>query len=397
MNGKQTPPAGLITTSNRPAARPAKRELPPWIGAMLGVLFLGTLGYLQRDRFLTGQNDFVQLYAGSRLSGTPRLYDPEASKEVHRQVLGVWLESVYYSRPPFYALFLRPLGKLPYKAAYWTFESLSLLALIAFLGIWTPRCRELPLFVSLCLPLLANILTGQDLAFVLLAAALAIGAMRRNWDYAAGLLLSLCAIKIHLFALVPVVLLIHRRWRVLQGGAAGGLVLLSVSFISDGGDWPKRYLALISNPELHPGAEHMPTLRGLVYAFTGAEAPGAVAALSLVVLLAVIHIGRRGNLEFGLAFALVGGLLICYHAYLQDCTILLLVFVLVLEHSRWVPLRGATALALTPPLFLLLVAGKPWNAAVPLALLTLLVLAGIRPAAPAPARAGTGRPGIGIP
>jgi hypothetical protein len=156
-------------------------------------------------------------------------------------------------------------------------------------------------------------------------------------------------------------------------------VLLGASFASDGGDWPKRYLALLLNPELHPGAEHMPTLRGLVYAFTSADIPWLIAALSLLVLLAVIIVGSRSNLEFGLAFALVGGLLVGYHAYLQDCTLLLLVFVLVLEHSRWVPLRGATALALTPLPFLLLVAGSPWNAVVPLMLLGLLALAVVRP------------------
>ncbi len=296
-------------------------------------------------------------------------------------------KSVYYSRPPFYALILRPLGKLPYRASYWIFEALNFLALIAFLRLWTPRCRELLLFASLCLPLLSNILNGQDLSLVLLAAALAVEAMRRKWDFAAGLLLSLCAIKFHLFLLAPVVLLIHRRGNVLKGGAAGGLVLLGASFISDGWDWPKCYLALLSNPELHPDPDHMPTLHGLIYAVTGAEVPWATVVLSLVVLVAVIHIAQHSNLEFGLAFALVGGLLIGYHAYLQDCVILLLAFTLVLEHSRWVPLRGAMALLLTPPLFLFLIAGKPWSAALPLALLALLALAAIRPASPTRAQA----------
>ena len=119
----------------------------------------------------------------------------------------------------------------------------------------------------------------------------------------------------------------------------------------------------------------MPTLRGLVYAFTAAEIPWLTAALSLTVLLAVIRIARRSDLEFSLALALVGGLLIGYHAYLQDCAILLLVFVLVLEHSRSAVLRAATGLALTPPLYLALVAGRPWNAALPLVLMALVAMA----------------------
>ena len=340
----------------------------------MGILFLLMLGYTQRDRFVPGINDFVQLYAGAQLSGTPRLYEPEASKEIHKRVLGVVIESVYYSRPPFYAFVLRPLGKLPYRAAYWTFQGLSALALIGFLWIWAPRCRELLLFASLCLPLLTNILTGQDLAFALLAAALSIEAMRRKLDFLAGVLLSFCAIKVHLFALVPVILMIHKRWRVIGGGIAGGSALLALSFLSDGLDWPRRYLALLSNPELHPGPEHMPTLRGLVYGLMGADSSWAIAVLSLAVVCLVMAAAWRKNLELGIAFALIGGLLIGYHAYLQDCVILLLAFVLVLEHSRSVPLRGAMAVAITPPLFLFLTAGRPWNAVVPIALLGLLVL-----------------------
>jgi len=365
------------TAPLKPARR---RDSQQWIGAALGLILLGLLAYTQRDRFLPGQNDFVQLYAGARLSGTPQLYNPEASKKVHLEVLGLWLQSVYYSRPPFYALLLRPLGKLPYPVAYWLFQALSFGAFAAFLWIWAPRCRELLLFTSLCLPVLSNFLTGQDLAFALLAAALAIESMRRGRDFAAGLLLSICAIKIHLFGLVPVVLLLHKRWTVLAGGALGGAAMLTASFASDGWDWPRRYLALLANPDLHPGPEHMPTLRGLLFAFTGYEMPWTLIALSIVVTAAVVYIAWRSDLEFALAFALVGGLLIGYHAYLQDCMILLLVFVLVLEHSRWVPLRGAMALALTPPLFLFLTAGRPWNAAVPLALLALLAMAAIKPA-----------------
>lgn len=344
------------------------------------MILLGVLGYTQRERFLPGQNDFVQLYAGAQLSGTPQLYEPEASKQIHKKVLGLSLVSVYYSRPPFYAFLLRPLGALPYPVAYWLFQALSFSALAAFLWIWAPRCRELLLFTSFCLPVLANFLTGQDLAFAVLAAALAIECLRRNKDFAAGLLLSLCAIKIHLFALTPVVLLVHRRWTAFGGVAAGGAALLGLSFATDGWDWPRRYLALLSNPELHPGPDHMPTLRGLLFALSGTEMPVALTALSIAVAAIVVFIASKSDLEFALAFALVGGLLIGYHAYLQDCMILLLAFVLVLERSKVAPLRAAMALALTPPLFLLLAAGTPWNAAVPIALVTLLVLAALHPA-----------------
>lgn len=361
-------------------AKRAHADLLQWSGPCLGLILLSLLAYTQRDWFLTGQNDFVQLYAGSKLSGTTKLYDPAASKQIHREVLGLELESVYYSRPPFYAFMLQPLGRLPYRIAYWTFEIFSMLALTGFLWIWARRCKELLIFASMFLPLLSTILVGQDLTFTLLAAGLALQAMRRGQNIIAGLLLSICAIKIHLFALVPIVLFVHRRWGVLTGGAIGGAVMLAVSFLSDGWDWPRRYWGLLSNPELHPGPEVMPTLRGLAFSLTGQENTSLQAILALAVVALVAFIARRNSFELGLGFALVGGLLIGYHAYLQDCALLLLTFVLTLEHSDWPLLRGAVALMLTPPLYLFLMAGRPWSAIVPLSLLGVLVIAVFHPA-----------------
>jgi hypothetical protein len=42
-----------------------------WISAAVGLTLLIFLGLLQRDRFSPGQNDFLQFYAGAKLSGTP--------------------------------------------------------------------------------------------------------------------------------------------------------------------------------------------------------------------------------------------------------------------------------------------------------------------------------------
>jgi hypothetical protein len=121
----------------------------------------------------------------------------------------------------------------------------------------------------------------------------------------------------------------------------------------------------------------MPTLRGLAVAITGAESRALLIGLSIVVVLALIWIACRSTLEYGLAFALLGGLLIGYHAYVQDCMILLMTFVLVLQHSRWPPVRAAVALAITPPIYLCLMAGKPWNGIAPLVLLICLMLAAL--------------------
>jgi hypothetical protein len=347
-----------------------------WISAAVGLTLLVLLGGMQRDRFLPGQNDFLQLYAGAKLSGTPDLYSPAAAQRIHRESVGLALEGVYYSRPPFYAAMLRPLGMLPYRVAYWTFESLSFAAFAVFLILFVPQCKELILFSSLCFPLLSDFLNGQDVTLVLLLAAGSILAIRREHDFLAGLLLSLCAIKGHLFVLVPLVLLIHRRWMVLAGGAAGGVVLTAMSFFTDGKDWPQRYLALLANPELHPNPASMPNLRGLIFGLTGADHPAIYWLLTITVVAAVVWIAW-GTRDFEMAFAmsLIGGVLVGFHAYVQDAVLLLLPFAIVIARSQVIPLRLLMALAILPPVYICLLVGRPYNAAVPLTLMAVLLTA----------------------
>jgi glycosyl transferase family 87 len=344
-----------------------------WISAAVGLALLIFMGLLQRDRFFPGQNDFLQLYAGAKLSGTPDLYSPVEARRIHRESAGVELEGVYYSRPPFYADLLRPLGWLPYRTAYWTFESISFLAFVAFLILFVPQCKELILFSSLCLPLLSNFLNGQDVTLVLLLAAGSILAIRKEHDFLAGLLLSLCAIKGHLFVLTPLVFLIYRRWMILAGGAVGGIVLASMSFLTDGRDWPRRYLTLLENPELHPSPASMPNLRGLVFGVTGGEHPAMYWLLAISVVATLLFLAWRiRDLEMAFAMSLIAGLLVGYHAYMQDAVLLLLPFAIVLAKSKVVPLRLLMALAILPPIYICLMVGRPWNVAVPLTLIAVL-------------------------
>lgn len=347
-----------------------------WISAALGLTLLIFLAFLQRDRFFPGQNDFLQLYAGAKLSGTPDLYSPVAAKRIHQQSVGLELIGVYYSRPPFYADLLRPLGWLSYRAAYWTFQGISFAAFAVFLILFVPQCKELILFSSLCLPLLSNFLNGQDVTLVLLLAAGSILAIRHDHDFIAGMLLSLCAIKGHLFVLTPLVFLIHRRWMVLAGGAAGGVVLTAMSFLTDGRDWPRRYLALLANPELHPNPASMPNLRGLVFGITGADYPAMYWALTILIVALVVWLAwRMADLEMAFAMSIIAGLLVGYHAYLQDAVLLLLPFAIVIAKSKMVSLRVLIALAILPPIYICLMMGRPWNIAVPVMLMAVLGVA----------------------
>ncbi|MGH9672982.1 MAG: glycosyltransferase family 87 protein [Bryobacteraceae bacterium] len=327
------------------------------------------------DRAFSGKNDFLQLYAGARLVGTPRLYDIEASKEIHREITGTYYVSVYFTRLPWYGLVLSPLGRLPYPAAYWIFQSISIAAFAVFLWAFLPRYRELALFCSVSVPLLTNFMNGQDAGLVTVLAAFSVLLAARGRDFGAGLVLALCSIKFHLFLLVPVAVLLHRRWGILKGGLAGGAALFLLSILADGPRWPLRFLNVVGNPELHPGPDHMPTLRGLTFALAGEN---RALELALIVPVAALfawlaHRIRSYEIVFGLSLA--GGLLVCHHAYMQDCMVLLLALVSFETARASRLLRGVTIVAVLPPAYFMLLHGVPYNAAVPLLLIAILVAA----------------------
>jgi hypothetical protein len=350
-----------------------------WISAALGLTLLVFLGLLQRDRFFPGQNDFLQLYAGAKLSGTPDLYNPLAVRRIHRESVGIEVVDVYYGRPPFYALLLRPLAMMPYRTAYWTFQAVSFLAFIVFLYLFVPQCKELILFSSLCLPLLSNFLNGQDVTLALLSAAGCVIAIRRGYAFVGGLILALCAIKVHLFLLTPLVFLIHRRWTVLAGGAVGGVALTLVSFLSDGADWPRRYLALLRNPDVEGNPSSMPNLRALIFGASGAEHPAVLWVLTVAVVVTVAYIAwKTADVEMAFAMSLVGGLLVGYHAYLHDALLLLLPFAIVIAKLQDKVLRVLMALAILPPIYIGLMMGRPYDVAVPLMLIAVLGAAAVR-------------------
>jgi hypothetical protein len=351
----------------------SKRRKTVFLLLLPGILFLVALASTQSDRILSGRNDFMQLWVGARLVGTPDLYSIEANKALQVKTVGVWLEAVYHSRPPFYSFLLKPLGHMPYLTAYAVFQLISFACFAGFLRLYLPQMPELALYCSLSLPLLSNFAQGQDLTLVLLLAGVSLALLRQGKDLPAGLILSLCAIKFHLFLLIPLILVVRRRWTAIAGGALGGAGLFALSFLGARGPWIEPYLRMLRNPELSPGAEHMPNLHGLLFAI-GAPTPALEVLLAIAVAAAVAWIAWKSkDVETAFAFALLGGMLNSYHAYLQDCALLLLAFPILARSTHSQAVRHLNAIIPLPPLYLLLLAGKPYNAVCAASLLAILV------------------------
>lgn len=335
----------------------------------MGLACLVLLGWPQRQRALRGDNDFVSFYAGAKLSGTGDLYSRTANLAVIRSVLGFEMEGTTYIRPPFYARMLKPLAALPYRTAWALFFLANLASVLWFVARFSPECPSLPFFASLSIPLLTPLMNGQDTPFLLAILGAAILLLRRNHDFAAGLVLSLCALKFHLFLFLALAFVVKKRWRAIQGGACGlsVLALLSVGQI-------RPWINALRDPWISPDPQNLPNLHGLILTLHGAFWMELLIA-AIIALFYVFCTLKTLNFEFLIAMSLICGLLTSFHSGPADDVLLLPVFVLVIASTTAPFLRALSALILTPIPYLMGLAGSPWSAVLPVLLIVWFIAA----------------------
>jgi hypothetical protein len=344
-----------------------------WSPIALGVVFLLLLLFLQKDRALQGKNDFVAFYTGSKLAGTPQLYDAQANIETIQDILGARLERTLYIRHPFYAAILKPLAWFPYLTAYAIFTLATLGSFLWFVWRFTKECPSLPFFAAFSIPLLVSESNGQDPAFLVAIVGVSILLTRSQKDLAAGMVLSLCILKPHLFLFIPLLLLIKKRWSMIVGGVCGTAALTLLGILFNGPGSIVQWIAVMRNPWINADAEEMPNLHGLAAVLHGGV--WMEAGLTTLVVLGFLWLTTKtDNYELLLGAALVGGLLANFHAAIADDILLFPVMVLVTGATGLIPLRVVSALILTPIPYFMAMAGAPYSAVLPTALLALFGL-----------------------
>ena len=319
-----------------------------------GVLFLAAWYALDR----TGEcgSDFSAFYAGGKLLWQGSIYDQEAVRQLQREMLGCKETGNSFIRLPFFAAAMAPLARLPYDQALWIWKLLLACAAAAFIYLWPQRRWQAAALVFWSLPLVTSFTYGQDTIVILLAfaAALRMSIARRQWG--TGALLALGAVKIHLFAWVPILAVLRRLPRLLAGWAVAGAGLAAVSFLAAGFSWPAGFAASALNPAANPHVETMVNFRGLFHG--SAHALGLEIAASLVLVAAVARSLLRWPFEHAACLALAVSVPIGHHSYLYDLALLLPLCLIVITGTapRWLK---ASALAVASPVLTLL--PFPWT------------------------------------
>jgi len=268
------------------------------------------------------------------------------------------------------------LSWLPYYRAYVTFQILSFGCLLFFLWFFGRSNKDLLTLAIMSPPLIANFILGQDVMLLVGLLTLTILLVRKGADFPAGLVLSLCAIKPHLFLLIPAAVLFHRRWKILQGAAVGGLVLGAVGLGSGGFAAYTKLFELVRNPVNSPQPLLMPNLRGFVNAITGGDNMPLLLTLWVATAAIVCFLAWRAeSFESAVAYCLIGGVLVNFHAYMTDCLLLLPALALLNPQRESNLANRMLTIAVLPFPYIALCAGPPYSPVFYLLLIATLLAA----------------------
>jgi alpha-1,2-mannosyltransferase len=196
-------------------------------GVEIGWLALANLPY-DAFGYMIGR-DFTATWVGAKvaLTGAPGQYfDPEAYNALLRDNFGPAYPLQIWSYPPHLLLFTWPLAFMPYMAAYVLYCVLGLILYVTVVADGERRWDHIAL-LALAPAVTLNIWTGQN-GFVI--AALLIGGLTQldRRPVLAGILFGILSIKPQLGLLLPVMLALTGRWRVI-GAAAATIVFLAAA------------------------------------------------------------------------------------------------------------------------------------------------------------------------
>jgi hypothetical protein len=184
--------------------------------------------------YLIGR-DFVNMWMGARavLTGDPSPYfNFEAYNIALRGVFGPAYPEHNWVYPPPLLLFTWPLGLLSYLPAYVVWTALGF-ALYLWVAAGSERRADRLFLLAVAPAVVINIFTGQNGFFT---AALLIGALSQldRRPLVAGLLFGLLTLKPQMGLLMPLMLLLTGRWRVIATAVATTAVLAMLTTLAFG-------------------------------------------------------------------------------------------------------------------------------------------------------------------
>jgi hypothetical protein len=237
------------------------RSLLAPVGLLLvGWLLVGQVRQLLADPSIWPPDDFVEYWAAGHLNLAGQdPYAPELLLPLQRAAGRDTDEAVMMWNPPWTLTVVMPLGALPARVAQlaWLLVGVAAVGASAHL-LWrayggSARRAWLAWVLALSFaPTLLVLQSGQIGPLLLFGAALFVWLTRRGYGAWAGAVAVLLAIKPHLVYLLWVAVVVdalaNRRWAVLLGGAAMGLLTSALPMLFNPEVFAQYFAAMRDHP-----------------------------------------------------------------------------------------------------------------------------------------------------
>ena len=340
---------------------------------------------------LRGEADFAMFYtAGSmvRTGHSGQLYNVDVQRRFQDTLVSK--TPAPYTHLPYEALLFVPLSMFSYRTAYGLFLFVNLVLATAAFRLIRPTNDEwlAAAIAASYFPISAAIADGQDSVFLLVIAGASWRLFARKKEWFAGGLLALGLFRFQIVLPVAGLMLLWKRWRFVSGFAAASIPVLALSTLVAGVDQMRLYgIHLVSLSAV--AAQHaagyslsnsqllrMVNLRAFFANIVPSQHAGD--AITLIASLALmLWVGKRRTIdrEHQFALAVAFSVLVSYHLFVYDLSILLIPLMAILAVAERGQSRAAEAAILI--LLVAVPAGilwRPFLLALPLIAFLLIMI-----------------------
>jgi len=299
--------------------------VPAFLSAIAIYVMVIDLLHMPNGR-LRGQTwagvDFHTYFAAALVGlqdGWAEMYDQGLVRSVQGNLVPKQFTQPFLS-PPVDSWLAAPLTALPYDVALAVWASVLMLALVLALG-WTTSYTGPARIAAVAVAMtpwwvLLAIYVGQVVPLVAAAVIVAWRLVKQDREIAAGLLLTVLALKPNTALLVPFMLLAAGRWRVFVTCAAASVVVAVLSILAVGLDGLNDYIGSLNR--LPSGASAL-TLAG-AFGLSGTVAMVVRAGIVVAALGAAFT--QRGRPGMAMAIGAIASLLTAPYLHNSDLCVL---------------------------------------------------------------------------
>jgi hypothetical protein len=310
-----------------------KQRLRLYLGGLLFFQFVTIAANLPYA--LAGKTDFRAFYTAGHMIHSGLLYDYDAEVSAQSAYVSPNRYALPFMSPAYAALPFALLARVSFRSAYWIWFTLNLCFCWIAAAIVGPFCAMLrsrwmlviPLLFVSFMPLGTALVFGQMSLLLLLLYCASFAAVQTARPFLGGIFLSLALIKFQIALPVAILFLVWRQWRFITGFVLGAATLTLISVRITGIHGLSAYLHSLlfmagqtsSETKYSMLSAQMPNLYGLFHTIL----PGRLGFI-LTICCSLATLAWAATRKPSLPLALVAGILVSYHLYGYDLTLLLI-------------------------------------------------------------------------